>query len=98
MQTSRTPVRHPSFEHVFYPRGVGSADRDTGQRGNTAPRHVWVNVTGNPAYRSPGVLLDWRRQRDGRWEALVVWAEGGGNVRPRSHVEWVRSEHVAPAP
>jgi hypothetical protein len=76
---------------------MGAADRDTGQRGHTAPRHVWVNVTRNPAYRSPGLLLDWRRCPDGRWEALVLWAEGGGNIRPRSHVEWVRQEHVLPA-
>lgn len=76
---------------------VAASDRDTGQRGHTAPRHVWVNVTGNPVHRSPGVLLDWRRCPDGRWEALVAWAEGGGNIRPRAHLEWVRREHVRPA-
>lgn len=74
---------------------VGTTD-GTGQRGHPLPRHVWVNVTANPAYRCPGVLLDWRRVGR-RWEALVVYVEGGGNVRPRAHVEWLRQEHVAPS-
>lgn len=78
-------------------RSVATPDRDTGQHGHTAPRHVWVNVTRSPAHRSPGVLLEWRRCADGRWEALVVRAEGGGNIRARSHLEWVRQEHVRPA-
>jgi hypothetical protein len=70
-------------------------DRDTGQRGHYAPKHVWVNVTANAAYRSPGILLGWRRADGGRWEAHVMWAEGGGNIRPRAHLEWVRAEHVS---
>ena len=43
--------------------------------------------------RAPGILLDWRAVQ-GRWEAYVVWADGGGNVKPRAYLEWVRQEHV----
>ena len=50
-------------------------------------------VTGASTGRAPGVLLDWRTVQ-GRWEAYVVWADGGGNVKPRAYLEWVRQEHV----
>ena len=72
------------------------ANDGSGQRGHVMPKHVWVNVTSNPANRAPGVLLDWRRADGGCWEAFVLWAEGGGNVRCRARLEWVRSEHVKP--
>ena len=67
----------------------------TGQRGHVMPKHVWVNVTGASTGSAPGILLDWRTAQ-GRWEAYVVWADGGGNIKPRAYLEWVREEHVRP--
>lgn len=63
------------------------------QRGHYPPRHVWVNTTGGSMGDSPGIILDWRTVQ-GRWEAYVVWADGGGNIKPRAYLEWVRAEHV----
>ena len=84
--------RSPAFEHMFY-SGSMRANDQTGQRGHVGPKHVWVNVTGASTGRAPGILLDWRTVQ-GRWEAYVVWADGGGNVKPRAYLEWVRQEHV----
>ena len=67
----------------------------TGQRGHVMPKHVWVNVTGASTGSAPGILLDWRVCK-GRWEAYVVWADGGGNIKPRAYLEWVQQEHVRP--
>ena len=77
---------------MFYSGGMRANDQ-TGQRGHVGPKHVWVNVTGASTGRAPGILLDWRSVQ-GRWEAYVVWADGGGNVKPRAYLEWVRQEHV----
>ena len=62
------------------------------------PRHVWVTDPASfvRAYRSPGVVLDQRRGSDG-WEVFVLWAEGGGNVKPRAAMEWLPSDRVTPA-
>jgi hypothetical protein len=69
---------------------------NSGQAGHTFPKHVWVNVTGRSTDRSPGVLIDWRK--DGaQWWALVTWVEGGGMRAPHAHTAWVRAEHVKPA-
>jgi len=68
----------------------------TGQRGHTNPRHVWVNVTENPSYRYAGVLMDWRVDHRGNWEALVVWVDGGGNLKAHAHLGWVAASHVRP--
>ena len=72
-----------TFEHMFY-SGSMRANDQTGQRGHVGPKHVWVNVTGASTGRAPGILLDWRTVQ-GRWEAYVVWADGGGNVKPRAY-------------
>ncbi|MFC6045230.1 hypothetical protein ACFP8W_09130 [Nocardioides hankookensis] len=68
----------------------------SGQRGHTTPRHVWVNVTGSAAYRYAGVLIDWRVDGRGSWEALVVWVDGGGNLKAHAHMGWVAAAHVRP--
>ena len=73
---------------------TGSSDRSA-QRGHAFPRHVWVNATGRPDDRHPGVLVDWRRDR-GEWHALVTWVEGGGMRPAHTHVAWLRAEHVTP--
>ena len=66
--------------------------------GYMAPRHVWVTDPSGfvRAYRSPGVVLDQRRGPEG-WEVFVLWAEGGGNVKPRVAMEWLPAERVTPA-
>lgn len=69
----------------------------TGTRGHTFPRHVWVNVSGSSTSRSPGLLLEWRKAPDGRWEALVAYASGGGSHAVSMTTAWVRQEHVSPA-
>jgi hypothetical protein len=53
-------------------------------------------VTGNPAYRYAGVLIDWRADQRGSWEALVVWVDGGGNLKAHAHFGWVAASHVRP--
>lgn len=65
----------------------------TSTGGHTVPRHVWVNQTGGSMPSSPGILLD-QRKRNGRWEALVVYAEGGGNIAVRATTAWVDAAHV----
>lgn len=60
---------------------------------NTAPRHVWVKY-GSQA--SPGVLLDWRRDKRGQWEALVVYATGGGTSSVTVTQQWLPAAHVLP--
>lgn len=64
----------------------------TGQRGHVAPRHVWVKY-GSQA--SPGVLLDWRRTAGG-WEALVMYATGGGTSSVTVTQQWLPQAHVLP--
>jgi hypothetical protein len=60
------------------------------------PQHVWVCVTGTWGdSRVPGLLLEWRRTPDRRWEGLVVWVQtysGGWDLRQG----WMRAEHVRP--
>lgn len=80
---------------------VGASDRD---RANVPrPRPVWVDVTGHwydeKDWR-PGLLLEWRsiatRQNTVRWEGLVVWASGGGELPWSVSQGWVRSGNVRP--
>lgn len=63
----------------------------TGQAGHTVPRHVWVTLPNGR--RCPGVLVEWR-QRGGRWEALVTYADGGGAAPVNAQTSWVPAEHV----
>lgn len=66
----------------------------TGQRGEVTPKHVWVDGDLLAASRCPGVLLDWRVVEGGKWEAYVIWADGGGNVKPRTYLEWLPADRV----
>jgi hypothetical protein len=65
----------------------------TGQRGAVSPRHVWVRF-GSMA--SPGVLLNWRKTRDGQWYAYVMYAAGGGTIDVTVTTQWVPAAHVRP--
>jgi hypothetical protein len=97
----RSPERERRITYVIrhggqaYPGQVQARD-GTGQRGHVAPKHVWVDGDGMSAARAPGILLDWRVVDGGRWEAHVVWANGGGNVKARSVLEWLPAERVTP--
>jgi hypothetical protein len=46
---------------------------------------------------SSGVLLNWRKDRDGQWFAHVMYATGGGNVDVTVTTQWVPAAHVRPA-
>lgn len=67
------------------------ANDGTGQRGHTVPRHVWVTLPNGR--RCPGVLMEWR-QGGGRWEALVIYADGGGAAPVNAQTSWVPAEYV----
>lgn len=66
------------------------------------PRPVWVTYGSMMRTPTVGLLLEWRRiedhrHRDGhRWEGMVAWAYGGGELPWRVEMGWVRSECVAP--
>lgn len=78
--------------HADYYAARMRANDGTGQRGHTAPRHVWVKYG---SAISPGVLLDWRQEGSG-WEALVVYASGGGTSSVTVTQQWVPAAHVEP--
>jgi hypothetical protein len=67
-----------------------------------APRAVWVDVTGG--WRGehdwrPGLMLEWQRvERRNRvhWEALVIWAHGGGELPWEISMKWMRQGDVRP--
>lgn len=67
------------------------------------PRPVWVDVTGHwydeKDWR-PGLLLEWRQVPDKRggvrWERLVVWAFGGGELPWSLSQEWMRTGTLRP--
>jgi hypothetical protein len=42
------------------------------------------------------VLIDWRVDSRGSWEALVVWVDGDGNLKAHAHLGWVEAAHVRP--
>jgi hypothetical protein len=60
------------------------------------PVFVRVNQTKDPGSSSPGVLIEWRRGARGRWEAHVVFVQGGGTTEPRVVIAWVDAAHVQP--
>ncbi len=43
------------------------------------------------------MLLDWRKNRRGQWEAYVVYATGGGMSEVTVTQQWLPSAHVLPA-
>jgi hypothetical protein len=60
-------------------------------------RHVWVISPPEAAGRWPGVLLEWRRDSVGAWEARVLYAVGPPAARPSISVErWLAADEIAP--
>jgi hypothetical protein len=42
----------------------------------------------------PGLVLEWRREPDGSWRALVTWVESRGRVV----TAWVPADELRPVP
>lgn len=80
---------------------MGASERDRADV--PRPRPIWVDVTGH--WRDErdwhaGLLLEWRqvptRRGVTRWEALVMYAAGGGELPWSLSMRWVRSGEVRP--
>lgn len=52
-------------------------------------RHVWVHTTGGPPV--PGLLISWRRDPGGGWEAQVAAVRGGSVL-----LDWVPVARIHP--
>lgn len=52
-------------------------------------RHVWVDCSGG--YRYPGLVMAWRRDPDGAWEAQVAVVRPGSVL-----VQWVAAAALHP--
>lgn len=85
-------------------RRVGASERD--KRTLPKPRPVlwqWDNWIGGSAPRQPpfpALLLEWRKvERHGRpdrWEALIVFASGGGERGWAVELKWVLGSELRP--
>lgn len=59
-------------------------------------RHCWVRAVNATDEPHAGLLLEWRQQPAGRWEALVVYVvEDSGAVTLVQ--QWLAADLVAPA-
>lgn len=54
-----------------------SARQGSGHAPTSPVRHCWVRDTEDAATRWPGLLLEWRREDDGRWQGRVAYAVTG---------------------
>lgn len=93
-----------------YRRGVPLSQRpvDTGPAptppGVTAPatrqpagrRHCWVRAVDGTDEPHPGLLLEWRQQPAGRWQALVVYTVHESEAVTLVQ-QWLAADLVAPA-
>ena len=59
--------------------------------GMTRTRFAWVRPAFAPA-EMPGLVLEWRRESDGSWRALVTWVESRGRVV----TAWVPADELRP--
>lgn len=57
-----------------------------------AVHHVWVRPVHSPT-ESAGLVLEWRRDDEGEWQALVTYVEPRGRVV----TEWLQAGHLRPA-
>ncbi|GGO69389.1 hypothetical protein [Nocardioides deserti] len=77
---------------------MGASNRD--RMDVSRPTPVWVDESTKFAGPvSPGILLEWR-QVDGhpepRWEGLVTFAVGGGELPWSVETKWVREACLLP--
>jgi hypothetical protein len=61
-------------------------------------RHVWVRLNRRAATPAPmpGLVLEWERDRRGRWRAFVVWIDST-LLEPRTRMEWLPVDVLRPA-
>ena len=60
-------------------------------------KHCWVRAPVDAGAPRPGLLLQWRRNDDGRWEGLVVYA---AELRPGQWAavqEWLAADLLSTA-
>lgn len=60
------------------------------------PTHVWV-ASGPGRPPSPGILMDWRQDDSGSWEASVLYVSFHLEhpvEEPHIHFHWIRGELV----
>lgn len=55
-------------------------------------RHVWVRPSHSNS-ECAGLVLEWRRDSEGSWEALVTYVEPRGRVV----TDWLQAEQLRPA-
>lgn len=58
--------------------------------------HVWVRRPHVPT-PWPGLVLDWRQDKAGSWEALVTYIERM-SVQRQVITEWIPAEQLIPVP
>jgi hypothetical protein len=57
--------------------------------------HVWVRKSHDPTPR-PGLVLSWRRDTTGGWEALVTYLERPVVDQPQAITEWISADRLIP--
>ncbi len=73
--------------------------RDTDAARPAAPaRHCWVRVPVDAGAERAGLLLEWRRDADGRWEGRVVYAAELRPGRWATVEEWLPADLLSTAP
>ena len=58
-------------------------------------RHVWVREQFGPRHM-PGLILAWRHNLHGEWEAFVTW-DNGTTPDGQLETDWVPAERLQPA-
>lgn len=60
-------------------------------------KHIWVNTQIINEELAPGILLEWRREDDGSWWGLVMWAQrerGRGRSYWSARTQWVEADRI----
>lgn len=60
-------------------------------------KHCWVTAPVDGGSRRPGLLLEWRRTPEGRWEGRVCYAAELRPGRWATVEEWLDSELLSTA-
>jgi hypothetical protein len=59
--------------------------------------HVWVRKPHDPT-PCPGLVLSWRQDKDGGWEALVTYLERKIVDKEQAITEWIPASQLIPVP
>ncbi|MCG8150267.1 hypothetical protein GUY44_07240 [Pimelobacter simplex] len=57
-------------------------------------RHVWVREKFGPRHL-PGLILAWRQNQHGEWEAFVTW-DNQSTADGQLETDWVPAERLKP--